>query len=127
MAFHKGLLVLGAGENSLRLAPPLLIDEDQADFAVRTLDACFGSEKSLSRLKFRKGRLINTSGGLFYLCKTRVGMARGASCEYSEETEVRARISHRGALPRILNVACRCSGRSYRFAVAQSNYLEVNE
>ncbi len=38
MAFHKGLLILGAGENSLRLAPPLMIDEEQADFAVRTLD-----------------------------------------------------------------------------------------
>ena len=30
MAFHKGLLILGAGENSLRLAPPLMIDEEQA-------------------------------------------------------------------------------------------------
>ena len=40
MAFHKGLLILGAGENSLRLAPPLMIDQEQADFAVRTLDAC---------------------------------------------------------------------------------------
>ncbi|HTW22091.1 MAG TPA: acetyl ornithine aminotransferase family protein [Candidatus Baltobacteraceae bacterium] len=40
LAFHKGLLVLGAGENTLRLAPPLLIDEEQADFAIRTLDAC---------------------------------------------------------------------------------------
>ncbi len=40
MAFHKGLLVLGAGENSLRLSPPLLIDEEQADFAVRTLEEC---------------------------------------------------------------------------------------
>lgn len=39
-AFHKGLLVLGAGENTLRLCPPLVIDEEQADFAVRTLDAC---------------------------------------------------------------------------------------
>ncbi len=39
-AFEKGLLILGAGENSLRLSPPLLIDEEQADFAVRTLDAC---------------------------------------------------------------------------------------
>jgi 4-aminobutyrate aminotransferase len=39
-AFHKGLLVLGAGENTLRLAPPLIVDEEQADFAVRTLDAC---------------------------------------------------------------------------------------
>jgi 4-aminobutyrate aminotransferase len=39
-AFHKGLLVLGAGENTLRLSPPLLIDEEQADFAVQTLEAC---------------------------------------------------------------------------------------
>lgn len=38
MAFHKGLLVLGAGENSLRLAPPLMVDEEQATFAIRTLD-----------------------------------------------------------------------------------------
>jgi len=40
LAFHKGLLVLGAGENSLRLSPPLLIDEEQADFALRTLEEC---------------------------------------------------------------------------------------
>jgi 4-aminobutyrate aminotransferase len=47
-AFRKGLLVLGAGENSLRLAPPLVIDEEQAEFAVRTLDACItDAERSL--------------------------------------------------------------------------------
>jgi 4-aminobutyrate aminotransferase len=39
-AYRKGLLVLGAGENSLRLAPPLIVDEEQIDFALRTLDAC---------------------------------------------------------------------------------------
>jgi 4-aminobutyrate aminotransferase len=39
-AYRKGLLVLGAGENSLRLAPPLIVDEEQAEFALRTLDAC---------------------------------------------------------------------------------------
>ena len=39
-AFAKGLLILGAGENTLRLCPPLVIDEEQADFAVRTLDSC---------------------------------------------------------------------------------------
>ncbi len=41
LAFHKGLLVLGAGENSIRLSPPLLIDEEQADLAVKTLEDCF--------------------------------------------------------------------------------------
>jgi 4-aminobutyrate aminotransferase len=48
LAFHKGLLILGAGENSLRLAPPLMIDEEQAEFAVRTLDAIISEvERSL--------------------------------------------------------------------------------
>jgi 4-aminobutyrate aminotransferase len=47
-AFEKGLLILGAGENSIRLAPPLIIDEEQAEFAVRTLDACISEvERSL--------------------------------------------------------------------------------
>jgi len=40
LAFHKGLLVLGAGENTIRLSPPLLIDQEQADFAARTLEDC---------------------------------------------------------------------------------------
>jgi 4-aminobutyrate aminotransferase len=40
MAFQKGLLILGAGESSIRLAPPLMIEEEQAEFAVATLDAC---------------------------------------------------------------------------------------
>lgn len=47
-AFHKGLLILGAGESTLRLAPPLLIDEEQAAFAVRTLDACIGEVERAS-------------------------------------------------------------------------------
>src|ERR1700727_1205091 len=40
MAFHKGLLILGSGDTTLRFCPPLLIDEEQAEFAVRTMDAC---------------------------------------------------------------------------------------
>jgi 4-aminobutyrate aminotransferase len=47
-AFHKGLLVLGAGENSLRLAPPLIIDEEQAEFAIDTLDACISEAERTS-------------------------------------------------------------------------------
>jgi 4-aminobutyrate aminotransferase len=38
MAFHKGLLVLGSGDTTLRLCPPLLVDEEQISFALRTLD-----------------------------------------------------------------------------------------
>jgi 4-aminobutyrate aminotransferase len=47
-AFYKGLLVLGSGDTTLRLCPPLLIDEEQAEFAIRTLDALIGeAERSV--------------------------------------------------------------------------------
>ena len=36
--FTRGLLVLGAGPSTIRLSPPLIIDEDQVDCAVRILD-----------------------------------------------------------------------------------------
>ena len=36
-AFKRGLLTLGCGENVLRLMPPLVIDADQADFALDVL------------------------------------------------------------------------------------------
>jgi 4-aminobutyrate aminotransferase len=47
LAFSKGLLILGAGPNTIRLAPPLLIDEEQADFAIQTLEACIRETESL--------------------------------------------------------------------------------
>ena len=40
LGFEKGILVLGAGQNSIRLAPPLVISADQADFALDTLEEC---------------------------------------------------------------------------------------
>lgn len=40
-AFERGLLVLGAGQNVIRLSPPLVITRDQADFALDTLESCF--------------------------------------------------------------------------------------
>jgi 4-aminobutyrate aminotransferase len=40
MAFERGLLVLGAGPNSIRLCPPLVINREQADCAVATLEQC---------------------------------------------------------------------------------------
>jgi 4-aminobutyrate aminotransferase len=39
-AFERGLLVLGCGENSIRLSPPLTINRGQADFALDTLEEC---------------------------------------------------------------------------------------
>jgi len=40
LAFGRGLLVLGAGDNTLRLCPPLVITRDQCEFALDTLEAC---------------------------------------------------------------------------------------
>jgi 4-aminobutyrate aminotransferase len=37
-AFRRGLLLLGCGRSTIRLAPPLMIDADDADTAVRLLD-----------------------------------------------------------------------------------------
>jgi 4-aminobutyrate aminotransferase len=37
-AFHKGLLTLDSGENSIRMSPPLIIDEAQADCAIRIME-----------------------------------------------------------------------------------------
>jgi 4-aminobutyrate aminotransferase len=38
MCFERGLLLLGAGPNSIRLSPPLVINKDQADFAAQTIE-----------------------------------------------------------------------------------------
>ncbi|HTP33187.1 MAG TPA: acetyl ornithine aminotransferase family protein [Candidatus Acidoferrales bacterium] len=40
LAFQRGLLVLGAGDSTIRLCPPLVITRDQCDFALDTLEAC---------------------------------------------------------------------------------------
>ncbi len=39
-AFKKGLLLLGAGRSTLRLAPPLVIDEYDVDTALRIIEEC---------------------------------------------------------------------------------------
>ena len=43
MAFEHGLLILGCGQNSIRLCPPLIINRDQADFALDKLEHCLRS------------------------------------------------------------------------------------
>jgi 4-aminobutyrate aminotransferase len=43
-AYHKGLLILGSGENTVRFCPPLMIDEEQAEFAVKTLEDLLKNE-----------------------------------------------------------------------------------
>jgi 4-aminobutyrate aminotransferase len=40
LAFERGLLILGCGENSIRLAPPLIVNEQEADVALDILEEC---------------------------------------------------------------------------------------
>lgn len=37
--FNRGLILQGAGESSIRFSPPLIINREQADFAVNTVEA----------------------------------------------------------------------------------------
>ena len=41
--FRQGLLLLAAGPSSIRLSPPLIIDEEQAQFAIDTLSAAISA------------------------------------------------------------------------------------
>ncbi|MGB6902555.1 MAG: aminotransferase class III-fold pyridoxal phosphate-dependent enzyme, partial [Acidobacteriaceae bacterium] len=40
LAFERGLLILGCGENSIRLAPPLIVNEHEAAVALDILEEC---------------------------------------------------------------------------------------
>ncbi|MBT3275653.1 MAG: aminotransferase class III-fold pyridoxal phosphate-dependent enzyme [Spirochaetales bacterium] len=40
MAFQKGLLLLGAGESSIRIAPPLIITREQIDTGLSIIEDC---------------------------------------------------------------------------------------
>jgi 4-aminobutyrate aminotransferase len=39
--FRRGLIIQGCGASTIRLSPPLVIDREQCDFALRTLDEAF--------------------------------------------------------------------------------------
>ena len=41
--FKRGLLVLGAGQNAIRLSPPLVLTKEQADTAITILDEAIGA------------------------------------------------------------------------------------
>jgi 4-aminobutyrate aminotransferase len=46
MCFERGLLVLGAGPNTIRISPPLVLTREQADCAVDIIAACLGDAAS---------------------------------------------------------------------------------
>jgi len=40
LAFERGILFLGAGPNSIRLSPPLIVTREEADVAMDVLEEC---------------------------------------------------------------------------------------
>jgi 4-aminobutyrate aminotransferase len=48
-AFSRGLLVLGAGKNTVRFCPPLVLTAGQADTAVRLFDEALGAVERSTR------------------------------------------------------------------------------
>jgi 4-aminobutyrate aminotransferase len=42
LAFERGVLFLGCGPNSIRIAPPLIVSKEQADIALDVLEECIG-------------------------------------------------------------------------------------
>jgi 4-aminobutyrate aminotransferase len=48
LAFERGVLVLGAGDSTIRLSPPLTITRDQAQFALDALEHCLTEATSRS-------------------------------------------------------------------------------
>lgn len=44
LAFEKGLLLLGCGENTVRLCPPLIVTQEETDVALDILEECVREE-----------------------------------------------------------------------------------
>jgi 4-aminobutyrate aminotransferase len=42
LAFERGLLLLGCGENTIRLCPPLVVSQEETDVALDILEECVG-------------------------------------------------------------------------------------
>ncbi|HEY7515829.1 MAG TPA: acetyl ornithine aminotransferase family protein [Vicinamibacteria bacterium] len=47
-AFRRGLLLLGCGKSTIRLAPPLVIDREDAELAAGILDAAIGAAGTMT-------------------------------------------------------------------------------
>ena len=47
-AFRRGLLILGAGRNTVRFCPPLVLTADEADTAVRLFGEALSEVASMS-------------------------------------------------------------------------------
>ena len=49
LAFERGILFLGCGPSTVRIAPPLIVTKDEADVAIDVLDECITIVEEQSR------------------------------------------------------------------------------
>ena len=54
--FEKGVLILGCGESTVRLSPPLIITAEQAEFALDVIEECLDLDESDVRVRIQQGR-----------------------------------------------------------------------
>ena len=54
LAFERGLLILGCGETSVRLAPPLVVQQGEVDAALAILEECIDIAQSEGNIKESK-------------------------------------------------------------------------
>ena len=61
LAFERGMLLLGCGETSIRLSPPLIITKEQAEIAMDVLEECIGIVEQATPSSERQ-TLVGVSG-----------------------------------------------------------------
>jgi len=57
LAFERGILFLGCGPGTVRIAPPLIVTKDEADVAIDVLDECITIAEEQSRKAAGSGKL----------------------------------------------------------------------
>jgi 4-aminobutyrate aminotransferase len=61
LAFERGLLILGCGETSIRLAPPLIVNEHEATIALDIFEECIALVEEEHHAHSRKGALAESA------------------------------------------------------------------
>jgi 4-aminobutyrate aminotransferase len=60
LAFERGVLFLGAGPNTVRLSPPLVVTEEQADIAMDVLEECIKAAAAESSRRPSQGQPVGS-------------------------------------------------------------------
>jgi 4-aminobutyrate aminotransferase len=60
LAFERGILFLGAGPNTVRISPPLVVSEEQADIAMDVLEECIKIVGEGKHVKSSQGKPVGS-------------------------------------------------------------------